>query len=299
MGTNGVFYFEEIIDSAAKAENSVPFEFYKARDGAQLPFRRYAAESDVYTILIHGSSADSTYLYSLSDFLSSNNLCHVYTPDLRGHGPETRTRGDISYVDQLEDDIADLIQFIRAKAGADARIIVGGHSSGGSMAVRFAGGQYGNLVTGVVLLAPYLGHDSPAVRKNTGGWAQVSIPKVIAISLLNQLGITFFNRVKVLKFNKQEEYQTEHDTLEYSYNLMTGMQPADFGDSLRRIQVPVISLIGSEDEVFYPSKFEANITPYKKDARVVIVENARHLGIVTDKAVMAEISNWIRSMWVF
>ncbi len=296
MSATKIFDFEEVIGSALKADNSIPLEFYQARDGAQLPFRRYTADSRVHTILIHGSSAHSNYLCSLGEYLSSNDITHVYTPDLRGHGPETKTRGDVSYIDQLEDDIADLITFIQAEAESDIKIIVGGHSSGGSMALRFAESQYGSSVAGTLLLAPYLGSDSPAVRKNAGGWAKPAIPKIIVLSILNRMGIRIFNSTKVLRFNKPEQYITDNETLEYSYNLLTAMHPENFGVSLGNIQTPLIAMIGEDDEIFYPNLFEENIKPYKNDAQIVFIEGAKHLGIVTNKTVMTEAANWIRSI---
>ena len=93
----------------------------------------------------------------------------MYTPDLRGHGTVPERRGDIDYVDQLEDDAADLIAEIR-RMHADKTLIVGGHSSGGGLALRYAGSEYGAEADAYLLLAPFLKYNAPTVRPNSGGW---------------------------------------------------------------------------------------------------------------------------------
>ena len=116
---------------------------YTARDGTQLSVRLYEsnAATDKVIILLHGSGWHSMQFYPLANYLSSNGLAHVITPDLRGHGFTPEQRGDVAYIGQLEDDLADLIGFAQQKF-PETTMIIGGHSSGGGLAVRFAGGEH-------------------------------------------------------------------------------------------------------------------------------------------------------------
>ena len=58
-------------------------------------------------IVIHGSSGSSgTTIHALSSALAAHGV-EAYAMDIRGHGA-SGTRGDIGYVGQLEDDLADL-----------------------------------------------------------------------------------------------------------------------------------------------------------------------------------------------
>ena len=52
-------------------------------------------------VLLHGSGWHSKYLFPLAKYISSENLAHVYTPDLRGHGINPIKRGDIDYINQF------------------------------------------------------------------------------------------------------------------------------------------------------------------------------------------------------
>jgi len=112
---------------------------FTARDGSQLGYRHYPAVSDSgkVVILLHGAGWHNQYFLPLADFISFYGLAEVYTPDLQGHGPQPERRGNIDYVGQFEDDLADLITIIHEQ-NPDAMLIVGGHASGGGLAVRFA-----------------------------------------------------------------------------------------------------------------------------------------------------------------
>lgn len=292
-GPDEPFEFAELSPLRGQIDGMPSLEPFEARDGATLSFRRYAAESGLHVVLIHGSSAHSAYLHPFAKHLSSRNVANVYALDLRGHGPDPERRGDIDYIGQLEEDIADLIGFIKLQAGDGARFIVGGHSSGGGMALRFGGSEYGHLADGILLLAPYLGHDAPMVKKNAGGWADPNIPKIVGLSILNGIGIKRYNGSKVLKFNLPKEYRNGHETLEYSFRLMNGMHPVDYKESLQNTETGLLILVGTEDEVFHVAEFEPGILPYKANARIAMVEGETHLGILMSEQAMAEAARWM------
>jgi alpha-beta hydrolase superfamily lysophospholipase len=272
-----------------------PLEPYQTRNGSALSFRRYPAESNTHLILIHGSSAHGAYLHAFAKYLSKRKVANVYAPDLRGHGPSPQRRGDIDYIGQLEDDLADLISHIKKGASKDARFIVGGHSSGGGLALRFSGGPHGNLAQGFVLLAPYLGHDAPMVKKNSGGWADASILKIVGISVLDGFGVKRFNGSPVLRFNLPKKYHNGYETLKYSFRLMRGMHPDSYKASLKTTRGPLLILVGSEDEAFHAEGFNAGVVPYKPDAKVTFVKGGSHLGIIMSEPAMAETARWIGS----
>src|SRR3546814_6500667 len=61
-------------------------------------------------ILVHGSTADSASMHSLARARQSMpDPPTVYALDIRGHGQSGPLRGDIAYVGQLEDDLADFL----------------------------------------------------------------------------------------------------------------------------------------------------------------------------------------------
>ena len=93
--------------------NLPELQSFNARDGKELYYRYYPSKSNNTVILIHGSAWHSQYFLPLAEFISSQNLAQVYTPDLRGHGHNPDRRGDVDYIEQLDDDLADFITFIK------------------------------------------------------------------------------------------------------------------------------------------------------------------------------------------
>jgi non-heme chloroperoxidase len=171
--------------------NLQELKHFKARDGANLYYRYYPSQSDRIIILIHGSGWHSRYYLPLAEFLSSNGLAQVFTPDLRGHGLMPERRGDVNYIDQFEDDLADLITLIR-KNKPSATLIVSGHSSGGGLAIRFAGSKYRKQADAYMLLSPFLKYNAPTIRSNSAGWAQPYTGRIIGLTMLNNVGIHWF-----------------------------------------------------------------------------------------------------------
>ncbi len=147
-------------------------ERFQARDGTVLGFRHYPATRAAtgrVAILIHGSSGSSgNAIHVLSTALAAHGV-ESYAVDIRGHGA-SGTRGDIGYVGQLEDDLADFVAVVR-KTAPTAPLTLIGHSAGGGFALRVAGSPIQNLFVRTVLLAPYLGYYAPTNRPNSGGWA--------------------------------------------------------------------------------------------------------------------------------
>ncbi len=162
---------------------------FTARDGTQLAYRHYPARgpaNDRIAILIHGSSGSSTSVHALADALAARGV-ETYAPDIRGHGG-SGTRGDIAYLGQLEDDLADLVTIVR-KTSPNAALTLLGHSAGGGFALRVAGSPMQDLFARTVLIAPYLGYDAPTNWPHAGGWAGADVPRALGLMALRKIGL--------------------------------------------------------------------------------------------------------------
>jgi hypothetical protein len=85
-----------------------------------------------------------------------------------------RSPGDVDYIGQLEDDVADVIAAIRARRPA-ARIVLLGHSAGGGLLVRYAGGGRGPAPTATCFLRPTSGRTRRRPSRTQGdGRARIS-----------------------------------------------------------------------------------------------------------------------------
>ena len=274
--------------------NMPQLKTFAARDGKQLAYRHYPAQSDTVIILLHGSGWHSQYFLPLAKSISAEGLAQVYTPDLRGHGRTPERRGDVDYIGQLEDDLADLIAMIR-KDNPKAMLIVGGHSSGGGLAIRFAGSKYGQQADAYMLLSPYLQYNAPTIRPKSGGWAKPYTGRIIGLTMLNNVGIRWFNDLTVIDFDMPQEARNGTETLSYSYRLNTSYAPRDYKKDLSAITQPLFVVVGTADELFFADQFEPVISHYTH-VQVKLLQGVTHMGVVISSGVRPVIKEWLKGL---
>ena len=123
----------------------------------------------------------------------------VYAISLRGHGGSGTANGDVSYVGQLDDDLADLVKGLGLDKPGVHRTLIG-FSSGGGFVLRIAGGKQAGLFNDYLAISPYIGQDAPTNKPNSGGWAGVAVPRIIALSLLDSIGLPWFQGLPAVHF---------------------------------------------------------------------------------------------------
>lgn len=263
-----------------------PIERYTARDNAQLAYRRYAsriAQVRGSAVLIHGSSASSVSLHTLAKALAAAGY-DVYVPDMRGHG-ESGKKGTIAYIGQLEDDLSDFLDAVQP-AG---RRTLAGFSAGGGFALRFAGDARQMAFDRYVLLAPFIHQDAPTTPPSVGGWANVGLPRVIVLVILNKLRITVFNHLPTVAYALSPEAAARL-TPQYSYNLMQNFRPHhDYRADIRATRQPVEVLIGADDEAFHAEAFAGLFAEAGRVVPVTIVPGVGHIALTLDAAAVATV----------
>ncbi len=288
-------------DEGSLAFNELFFDYKKlpqlhtfaARDGKHIAYRRYPSQSDTVLILIHGSGWHSQYFLPLAEFISSEGLAQVYTPDLRGHGPTPERRGDVDYLDQLEDDLADLMVNIR-QDHPNAILIVGGHSSGGGLVIRFAGSRYGQQADAYMLLSPFLKYNAPTIRPNSGGWAHAYTGRIAGLTMLNMMRIHWFDYLTAIEFNMPEEARDGTETLSYSHRLNTAYAPRNYKKDLSAITQPLLVVAGTADDAFIAEQFEPVMSQYTT-VRVALLPGVTHMGVVVGPDVQPVLKGWLEN----
>jgi non-heme chloroperoxidase len=271
---------------------------YPARDGTRLDYRFYPAHSRTVVILLHGISIDGQYLHGLAQYLSQQNIAQVYTPDLRGYGKSPAKRGDCDYIGQLDDDLADLISYIKEKQ-PDAKIVLGGHSAGGGTAIRFAGTKYGQLIDAFLLLAPYVSPNAPVnySEEESTRRAAVNLPRIIGLTILNSIGIKWLNNLKVLTINKPEESSDGHETLELSYRLVMSRSPGfKYQDDLMALTQPTLLLAGEDDEEVKAEEYEPLFRQHNNSEIRILPKGLSHDTILLDRRTYTAVTQWINQL---
>jgi pimeloyl-ACP methyl ester carboxylesterase len=268
---------------------------YTARDGEELAYRIYESTADRILLFVHGSSYHGIGYHALAAALSLGGVAKVVLPNLRGHYLSGRHRGDVEYIGQLEDDVADLIGALRA-ANRRGPITLGGHSSGGGLAIRFAGGAHAAEVTSYLLLAPAI-PTSNAMRQGTGGgWASVHLRRLYGLVALNVIGVHGFDGLPVIEFNKPAKYWDGTETLSYSYRLNASYHPrVRYQEDLRALG-PALVMIGARDEAIDPEALRSIFAASAPKAQFTILPEVNHFGIFNTPSSWDMMATWLRAL---
>ena len=262
--------------------SSLPaIERFQGRDGTWLGFRHYGAggaPTGRVAIVIHGSSGSSGgTIHALSQALAAHGV-ETFAVDMRGHGT-SGTRGDIGYVGQLEDDLADFVAVLR-KTVPSAPLTLVGHSSGGGFGLRVAGSPIQNLFERFVLLAPYLGYDAPSTRPSSGGWARADIPRILGLLALRAIGVNCCEALPVLALavppnSEKTLVSTYTDRLMRNFAVRD-----DFRRDLAAATKPLTIISGADDELMFSDKYAEAVRGAKVAVDVKVLDGINHMGIV-------------------
>ena len=252
---------------------------FQARDGTWLAYRRYAGAvgGGRLVILTHGSSASSDEMHALAKAISADGA-EAIAIDVRGHGA-SGARGDIAYIGQLDDDLADLVAELR-KTRPAVRPSLLGHSAGAGFIMRIAGGPLAQDFDRFVLLAPYLGYRAPTNRPSEGAglWANVDMPRVLALTLLDAIGLDGAGSLPTLAFAHAPE-SLPHVTPAYSFRLMTNYtSPADWAAPFAKARGKVTVIGGLDDELMNAPAYKTALEPL--GASVTLLPGVDHMGVV-------------------
>lgn len=294
MSGEGGLEFNRLLER--DVSTPAPLQSVPMRDGYDLQVRTYGGADNVpLLVLVHGSAWHGLQFDSLASSLAGSS--DVIVPDLRGHGTAPGRRGDVDYIGQLEDDLADLVT---AVVKPDQRVIMAGHSSGGGLVVRFAGGAHGELLDGAVLLAPFLHHNAPTMREEAGGWSAVLLRRLIGLSILNNFQIKALNHLPVIQFNMPQAVLDgplgDTATTSYSYRLNMSFAPRrKYLDDVAALPEFVL-VAGSADEAFISSQYAPTMGAVTDRGRFDMLLGASHLDVVDDPRTQGIIEGFLNGL---
>ncbi|WP_323741925.1 alpha/beta hydrolase [Salinibacillus xinjiangensis] len=229
--------------------------------------------------------------------MADENLAHVYTPDLRGHGDYAARRGDIDYLGQHDDDLMELIDKIKSTHG-DTKLIMGGHSAGGGTSLRMLTHKYDQYISGYLLLAPFVHFMAPIMKKSKGETEsnnKAHMGTMIKLMIFNGFWMKKWNHQTVLSVNHIESDNPSKLNF-LSYRLFMSRLPRNYKKSLRSIKKPTLVLVGDKDEEFEHTAYEPLFSKHTQGARVKTIDNATHDGLLSNADSFEAIKEWIADM---
>lgn len=271
------------------------------RDGTLLGATRYASSAPGAPLIVmtHGFVVDSRALDPAARALRAKTGAEVWTLDLRGHGRSGGRVGDIDYLGQYEDDIADAIGRIRA-VKPDGKLILAGHAIGGGMAMRYAqlpaapGGA--PRVDGYLLYAPHLGHGSPTNQANalepakgkTEPTIKLHTRRLIGLLMLNAVGIHAFDHLPTLFFNLPPGAGVDR----YSFRATRSIGPEDYRAALTADAKPMLVIVGSRDPFSLPAAFP-DVVALHRNGTSLIVDGAGSMDVMTRAESLDAVKQWL------
>jgi alpha-beta hydrolase superfamily lysophospholipase len=266
-------------------------DHFQGRDGTGLAYRHYPARAAAVgriAILVHGSTGSSASVHALAEALATHGV-ETYAIDIRGHGA-SGARGDIGYVGQLEDDLAELVAVVR-KTTPNTPLVLLGHSAGGGFALRVAASPLQNLFERTVLLAPYLGYNAPTNRPHSGGWASPDIPRFIGLAALRMVGIDCCEALPALAYAVPPNSE-RNQTATYSARLMRNFATHwDYRADLAGATRPLTIFSGADDELMLAGNYAEAVRGNTPPVNVKLIDGVNHMGIVCDPKAVSIIAD--------
>jgi alpha-beta hydrolase superfamily lysophospholipase len=276
---------------AVDMSNLPAIEQFQARDGTMLGFRHYPPQGPATgrgAIMIHGSSGSTASVHhAVSAALAARGV-ETWAIDIRGHGT-SGTRGDIGYVGQLEDDLADFVAVVR-KTAPNLPLTLIGHSAGGGFALRIAGSPIQNLFVRTVLLAPYLGYDAPTNRPNSGGWASADIPRILGLLALRKIGINCCDALPTLAYAVPPN-SADRLVPTYSERLMRNFGTRGYQVDFAAATKPLTIISGADDELMLADKYAEAAHAVAPSVDVKLIDGINHMGIVSAPKAVSVIAD--------
>ena len=269
---------------------------FAVRDGATLhaEWLDAAMEDAPIVLLLHVIMSSAQEMQPAAAALHAASGAAVASLDLRGHGASAGRFGDIDYIGQYEDDVADVVAELRRERPS-RRVILAGHSMGGGVAMRYAVKPGLPPVDGYLLFAPHLGEQSPTTRQQTSAAGNIEAPlrlhlrRTIGLLMLNGLGITAFNGLGTLYFNVADAA----GRLRYSFRAMLSCAPDDYRRALGADERPLLIVAGARDEAFDATAYPA-VAQLHRHGEALIVPDETHDGIVRNPLALAAAAAWLR-----
>ena len=147
---------------------------------------------------------------------------------------------------------------------------------------RFASDPRQTLFNNYLLLSPFLSQDAPTQRKNSGGWVSVGMPQIVAIAVLNRVGVTLFNDLPVTAFAVQDADRAVL-TAQYSYALAQNFRPRpEYAADIAAVRQPMAVLVGQGDEAFHADRFAAVFAAGSPPLPVTVLPGLGHITVTLD-----------------
>ena len=266
-----------------------PARSFDTGDGARLSYRTYAGAGDLHLVLIHGSAGFGDQFHRMAAHLAGAGMATVHTLDMRGHG---RSSSAPAGYDCFAADIGDFVAMLRNRGNPD--VVLAGHSAGGGLVLNAITSGYAAPVAGCLLLAPFLGFESPTARGHFGGWlSSIDGAGLARAALANLAGNTRLNQRPLIRFNADAYLHDPRYAREWSFDTIFGFGPGPAACRREISDIPVLLLAGDRDDCFKTERFAHALRQLAPQGRTMILPGLGHWDILADVSALAACEAWL------
>lgn len=264
----------------------------RAHDGVSLALYRWRVERPLAAcLLLHGYAEHAGRYGDLVAGLSDLGV-ETFAIDLRGHGRSGGRRADVRALRDYVRDLGTLRYHVRAEC-PELPVVLYGHSTGGTVALRFAL-EHPDTLDALVLSAPFLRPSLPPP-----GWL-VAVAGLLARTLprlpVQPLDVRTLSRdpVEVEGYRQDPLVYTGRIKARMGHVLVTSGRPLlERADALA---VPTLIVHGAADRLSDPRASEelaARIAPERVTLRLYAGGYHELLNDLDRELVLADILGWI------
>lgn len=293
---------------------------FVARDGIRLAYDEFNPQraAKACLIFLHGSTYNARRYANIGKAMVTQGY-RVCLLNWRGHGESQGSPGDVDYVGQLEDDLADMLTHM-ASIAPDLSLLIGGHSAGAVVCLRYMA-RYGcDEIKGVSIISPAINGPLETVRypQPSASWqyrlsyfrqakpVEKAPEAALQHAPILNMGafwlaklLPFLRHRPILRFPASEKMaKLEGRVLDYSYNLMLSCDINAYAKAFNQVCVPVLLLVGEEDEVIHPQLMDSIYhwhLPPELPKTLIKVPKANHIRILS--AASKLLLNWCEQVF--
>ncbi|NUT40920.1 MAG: alpha/beta fold hydrolase [Thermoactinospora sp.] len=250
-----------------------------------------SAGSGLPVVLLHAFPLSSAMWLAQREGLAAT--CRVITPDLRGFGGSRLPEEEPS-LDLMADDVAELLD----REGIE-RAVIGGQSMGGYVTMAFCR-RHPDRVLGVVLADTKASADQEAARDNRERIALAVLdsgPEVLLQEVLPALTGTTTKQRRAMVHGRVRELVRSAPPGAVAWAQRAMAARPDSFDTLAALKVPVLVIVGEEDELSPVADAEAMARAVPEGSSLTVIEKAGHLSAVEQpEAFNAAVARFVREL---
>ncbi len=258
------------------AVNETPLIKMLPINGVNIAVREQGQDnaSGIPVLLVHGFPFDHSMWNRVFDEVGFEHHLRLIAPDLRGLGASSLPDGaGPTSMEQFADDLFAVLEVMNIRQ----KIVLCGLSMGGYVAMQYMQ-KYGDTVAKLVLCDTKTTADSPQVAENRRLQAQNLIDKPGFLSTVADTMLPNLFAAKTL--TEKPDVVQEMRTLIESNN-PRGAAAATLGmanrldstEYLKKLDIPVLVLCGSEDKLSPPAEMKKMANQAKKGEYIEIAES--------------------------